>query len=86
MADKWADERKSLTAKVISTEGIFKKKFYLPTVFIGADHIHEHFSIQVRESIEAVNRDKECRSEDALNFQKKYQYLTKFRDDNKKVS
>ena len=49
------------------------------------DYINKYVVIQVRESEEAVNRDKECRIEDALNFQKKYQYLTKFRDDNKKV-
>ena len=48
MADKWADERMSLTAKVIffgQQKEFAEKKRYTPTVFIDTDYIHKYFVI-----------------------------------------
>ncbi len=46
----------------------------------------QHLKEKVRESEDAVQTDVSCRLEDAIEHQKKFNYLKTFRDENKKVS
>ena len=44
------------------------------------------FKNKVKESVEAVEYDNQCKQKDFNDFVKKFQYLKNFRDDNKNVS
>ena len=46
----------------------------------------QYMKDKVRESEEAVKTDISCRLEDAIEHQKKFEYLKTFRDANKNVS